>query len=88
MIRFFAGHPTAGNILMVAIVLLGLVALPTLKKETFPEVDLNRVSVTVAYPGASPSDVEDGICNRLKMPPTASVLWTSRSVKRGITWGR
>ncbi|GGK76233.1 efflux RND transporter permease subunit [Amphritea balenae] len=66
MIRFFAGHPTAGNILMVAIVLLGLVALPTLKKETFPEVDLNRVSVTVAYPGASPSDVEDGICNRLE----------------------
>ncbi|MEH6576729.1 MAG: efflux RND transporter permease subunit [Amphritea sp.] len=66
MIRYFAGHPTAANILMFAIILLGLVALPELNKETFPEVKLNQVSVTVPYPGASPSDVEEGLCNRLE----------------------
>ncbi|WP_372738347.1 efflux RND transporter permease subunit [Neptunomonas sp.] len=66
MIRYFAGHPTAANILMVVIILLGLVALPQLNKETFPEVKLNKVSVTVAYPGASPADVEEGLCNRLE----------------------
>ncbi|BBB30806.1 efflux RND transporter permease subunit [Neptunomonas japonica] len=66
MIRYFAGHPTAANILMVVIILLGLVALPQLNKETFPEIKLNKVSVTVAYPGASPADVEEGLCNRLE----------------------
>lgn len=66
MIRYFASHPTAANILMLAIVAIGLVSLPGLNKETFPKVDLNQVQVTVAYPGASPSDVEEGICNPLE----------------------
>ncbi|MEO0424691.1 MAG: efflux RND transporter permease subunit [Pseudomonadota bacterium] len=66
MIRFFAAHPTAANIMMFAILLLGLTALPRLNKETFPEIDQNQVQVTVAYPGASASDVEEGICNRLE----------------------
>jgi len=66
MIRYFAAHPTAANILMTAIILLGLVALPTLNKETFPEIKMNKVKVSVPYPGASPTDVEEGICNRLE----------------------
>ncbi len=66
MIRYFASHPTAANILMFAIILLGVAALPGLNKETFPEVKLNKVSVTIAYPGASPAEVEESICNRLE----------------------
>ncbi|SIS89665.1 efflux RND transporter permease subunit [Neptunomonas antarctica] len=66
MIRYFSGHPTAANILMMVIILLGLVTLPQLNKETFPEIKLNKVSVTVPYPGASPTDVEEGLCNRLE----------------------
>ncbi len=66
MIRYFAAHPTAANILMVVIILLGAAALPTLNKETFPQIQTNQVQVTVPYPGASPSEVEEGICNRLE----------------------
>lgn len=66
MIRYFAAHPTAANILMFIIVLLGISALPGLNKETFPEIKLNQVRVTVAYPGASAAEVEEGICNRLE----------------------
>ena len=66
MIRYFAAHPTAANILMTIIILLGLVALPDLNKETFPKIEQYKVSVTVSYPGASPADVEEGICNRLE----------------------
>ncbi len=66
MIRYFASHPTAANILMLAIIAIGLVALPGLNKETFPKIELNQVQVAVAYPGASPSDVEEGICNPLE----------------------
>jgi len=66
MIRFFAAHPTAANILMFIIVLLGIASLPNLNKETFPEIKFYQVQVTVAYPGASASEVEEGICNRLE----------------------
>jgi len=66
MIRYFAAHPTAANILMTVIIVLGLVALPTLNKETFPEIKLNKVKVSITYPGASPTDVEESICNRLE----------------------
>jgi len=66
MIRYFASHQTAANILMFMILMAGLLVLPTLTKETFPEIDTNKVSVTVVYPGASTSEVEEGICNRLE----------------------
>jgi multidrug efflux pump subunit AcrB len=66
MTRYFAAHPTAANILMFIILLLGIAALSGLNKETFPEIELYRVQVTVNYPGASASEVEEGICNRLE----------------------
>jgi HAE1 family hydrophobic/amphiphilic exporter-1 len=66
MIRYFAAHPTAANILMFAILLLGLAAVPSLDKETFPEIKLYKVQITVNYPGASAAEVEEGICNRLE----------------------
>lgn len=66
MIRYFAAHPTIANILMFIILLLGIAALPGLNKETFPEINLFKVQATVNYPGASASEVEEGICNRLE----------------------
>ena len=66
MIRYFAAHPTAANILMFIILLLGLAALPELNKETFPEIKPYKVQVTVNYFGASAGEVEEGICNRLE----------------------
>jgi len=62
MIPFFATHKTAANILMLGLLAIGLTALPTLKLETFPEVKKFEVQVTVAYVGAAPTDVEEGIC--------------------------
>ena len=66
MIRYFAAHPTAANILMFVILLLGIATLPELNKETFPEIKLHKVQVTVTYQGASASEVESGICKPLE----------------------
>ena len=57
MIRYFAAHPTAANLLMLLLVVLGLSALPTLERETFPEFAPQEVQVNVPYPGATPEDV-------------------------------
>ena len=66
MIRFFAGHRTAANLLMVAIVAVGLGSIHALERETFPEVPANEIEVRVAYLGATPEDVEDALCRRLE----------------------
>ena len=66
MIRFFAGHSTAANLLMIGILALGLSALPDLERETFPDLPLRDVQVRVAYPGASAEEIEDAICRRIE----------------------
>ena len=66
MIRYFAEHPTASNILIMVIIIVGLYSASQLNKESFPLLAPSKVQVTVLYPGASPSDVEDGICNPLE----------------------
>ena len=68
MIRLFAGHPTAANILMFAFLGLGLLALPGLQRDTFPLTPPSEVSVRITYPGASPAEVERGICTLAEVP--------------------
>jgi hydrophobic/amphiphilic exporter-1 (mainly G- bacteria), HAE1 family len=66
MIAWFAKHPTAANLFMGAIMLLGLVALPELQRETFPEIKNDKVEVRVIYKGATTDEVEDAICRRME----------------------
>ncbi|MBT8126935.1 MAG: efflux RND transporter permease subunit, partial [Gammaproteobacteria bacterium] len=66
MIAWFARHQTAANLLMAAIMILGLVALPGLQRETFPELQSDTVEIRVIYRGATASEVEDAICRRLE----------------------
>ncbi|MES9961787.1 MAG: efflux RND transporter permease subunit [Sedimenticola sp.] len=66
MIAFFARHPTAGNLLMLFLAILGLIALPGLQRETFPDFASEKIQVSVPYPGASAEDVEEAICQRLE----------------------
>ncbi|WDE06545.1 efflux RND transporter permease subunit [Thalassomonas viridans] len=62
MIRYFTAHPTAANLLMLLLIFLGISVLPDIKRETFPEVKAYSLQVNVPYPGATPADVEQGIC--------------------------
>ncbi len=66
MIKFFARHPTAANLLMLTLLLLGLVSLSQLKRETFPEFSPPYILAGVVYPGASPQEVEESICIRME----------------------
>ncbi len=59
-------HPTASNLLMVLFILLGVITLPDLKRETFPDFSVDAVQITVVYPGATAQDVEISICQRIE----------------------
>jgi len=65
MIRWFADHPTAANLLLILLLAGGLYSAPSLKRETFPDYRPVEVSIDVVYRGASATDVEDAICRRL-----------------------
>ncbi|MDW7643784.1 MAG: efflux RND transporter permease subunit [Desulfuromonadales bacterium] len=49
------------NLLMLFLLLGGFLMTSRIKQEVFPEFDLDLVTITVAYPGASPEEVEQGI---------------------------
>ncbi|NQU58601.1 MAG: efflux RND transporter permease subunit [Rhodospirillales bacterium] len=66
MIRFFATHPTAANLLMIAFIVIGLAAAPSVKRETFPDIPPDKITVRIVYPGASALEVESAICGRIE----------------------
>ena len=68
MIRLFAGHPTAANILMVMFLVLGAASVPLMQRDTFPVVPPSEVEIKIAYPGAAPAEVETGICQVIEDP--------------------
>ena len=55
-IAWMAGNPVAANLLMLVLLIGGLMIRPQIRQEVFPEFDLDLVSISVAYPGAAPSD--------------------------------
>ena len=66
MIRAFAAHPTAANLLTLLLVVMGLFALPQLQRDTFPEFGPIKVEVRVVYPGSAAEEVEEAICQRIE----------------------
>ena len=66
LIRWFVSNKVVSNLLMVLIIVTGATTIPMLKMEVFPEIDLNIISVSAVYPGATPSDVEEAICIKIE----------------------
>ncbi|WP_206455101.1 efflux RND transporter permease subunit [Aurantimonas marina] len=66
MIRWFAAHPTAANLLLILLLAAGAMAAPQLKRETFPDYLPTEVSIVVPYRGATAADVEESVCQRLE----------------------
>lgn len=62
MIRWFTGHPTAGNLLLLLFLAAGVFAAPGLLRETFPDFRAVEAEITVPYRGAAAEDVETAIC--------------------------
>ena len=65
-IRWAIQNSPAMNTLMVAVMLIGFISMFLMRREVFPEFDLEIVLISVPYPGASPSQVEEGICQKLE----------------------
>ncbi len=60
-IRWFSRNHVAGNFLMVAVLVAGFVTWFKLRKEIFPDTSVNALNVSIAYPNATPGEVEQGV---------------------------
>ncbi len=66
LVRFFARHRTAANLLMVAMLLLGFIGVQRINTQFFPTIDFPQVSVTVSWEGATPADMERSVIRNLE----------------------
>ena len=61
MIKWMAEHPVAANLTMVFVLILGAITAIGMPQKTFPDFTLDTVSISVSYPGASPSEIQESI---------------------------
>jgi multidrug efflux pump subunit AcrB len=66
VISFFAGHPVAGNLLMLLMILFGIYGLTQLSRQVLPDFELDIISISVRWPGASPEDVEANLLEAME----------------------
>jgi len=66
IISWFAENHVAANLLMLFIIAAGVITALTIKLEVMPEATLDKIAITVEYPGASPSEVEEGVIRKIE----------------------
>lgn len=66
LIGYFIRHSVAVNIVVIMFVVFGLFGVINLKSSYFPLTDSKNISINVAYPGASPQEVEEGIILKIE----------------------
>ena len=66
MIEWMARNSVAANLLMIFIGVSGFIAITTVTEEVFPEIELDRISITVPYLGAAPEEVEEAVVIRIE----------------------
>ncbi|WP_116126409.1 efflux RND transporter permease subunit [Lewinella sp. IMCC34183] len=65
-IHYFIKFPVAANLLMFALLIMGTISLFQMKSTFFPETPSREIFIQVAYPGASPEEVEEGIVSKIE----------------------
>jgi multidrug efflux pump subunit AcrB len=64
--RFAVRKPVPVNLLMMAVLLAGIVSGLSLRREFFPESDPEMALVTLPYPGATPSEIEETLAIKVE----------------------
>lgn len=62
----FARNTVFATIILVLIFIAGFIAAANMIRETFPEFSLDTITIAVAYPGADPEEVEEGISRKIE----------------------
>ena len=66
IIAWFARNPVAANLLMILIFIVGGNAAYNIQRTVNPKIETNLITINMAYPGAAPAEVEEGIVLKIE----------------------
>ncbi len=66
VIAWFAYNPVAANLLMLIIIVVGLGSAFTIQRAMFPAIEIDVIFIELAYPGAAPEEVEQGVVLKIE----------------------
>ena len=66
ILSYFTRHRTAANLLLVVLIVAGFFTMPKMRAQFFPDVIVDNVTVSVAWPGAGAEDVDEAIVQVLE----------------------
>ncbi len=66
VIEWVAHNSVFANLLMVIMLIVGVIAVFQIRSEEFPEFSLSAVTIQVTWEGASPAEVEEGVCIKIE----------------------
>lgn len=64
--RFGVTRPVPVRLLMTAVLVAGVYAALTLRREFFPEIDPEAALVSIVYPGATPLEIEESVVRKVE----------------------
>ena len=62
----FVKYPFYGKIVIIVLLLVGGISLLNMKKAIFPILESRVINITVAYPGATPQEMEQGVSSLIE----------------------
>ncbi len=66
IIAWFAGHGVAANLLLISVLVLGVLSLNSIRKEAFPSLEPDRITVSVTYDSGDAKQAEEGIAIKIE----------------------
>ena len=66
LVEYFVKYPILANIIIALTLILGAVSLVNTKKSFFPTRNDKNINIQIAYPGASPEEMEEGVTIKIE----------------------
>ena len=66
VISYFIKYEVAVNVLIIAFIIFGVLGIFQLQSSFFPLQDPEIINISIAYPGAAPQEIEEGIVLKIE----------------------
>ena len=66
IITYFIKYPVAVNVMIIAFIVFGSIGVFSMKSSFFPLVDSDLINISLTYPGASPTEMEEGVVLKIE----------------------
>lgn len=86
LIAWWAKNSVAANLVMIGIFVAGFIQFNQMEREMDPQVRFPGLQISVAWPGASPQDVEEQLVARIEesVSDMDAIEWVRSSSREGI----